>query len=58
MNFSGIIINKSPDLESIFVHKSLDTIERSSIFKNFTSDNLLLKEFWICHLNRVALFQV
>ena len=41
--FSGIIINISPNLESISVHKSLDTIESSSIINNFTSDNLFLK---------------
>ena len=31
--FSGIIINFSPILESISVHKSLDTIESSSIYQ-------------------------
>ena len=41
--FLGIIINISPNLESISVHKSLDTIESSSIINNFTSDNLFLK---------------
>ena len=32
-----------PNLESISVHKSLDTIERLSIIKRFTFDNLFLK---------------
>ena len=41
--FSGIIINISPNLESISVHKSLDTAEGSPIIKNFTSDNVFIK---------------
>ena len=40
--FSGIIINIFPKLESVSVHKSLNTIETSSIVKNFTFDNLFL----------------
>ena len=42
-NFSGIIINISLNLESIIVHKSLDSIGSSFIINNFTSDNLFLK---------------
>ena len=38
--FSGMIINISHNHESISVHKSLDTIKCSSIFKYFTFDNL------------------
>ena len=41
--FSGIIINISPNLGSISVHKSLDAIEISSIINNFTSDKLFIK---------------
>ena len=41
--FSGIIINISPNLESISVHKLFDTIESSSIINNFIYDNLFLK---------------
>ena len=40
--FSGIIINISSNLELISIHKLLDTIESSSIIKNFTSDSLFL----------------
>ena len=36
-------MNISPNLESISVNKSLDTIESSSIINNFTSDNLFFK---------------
>ena len=36
--FSGIITNISSNLELISIHKLLDTIESSSIIKNFTSD--------------------
>ena len=41
--FSEIIINSSSNLESIFIHKSLDTIYSSFIIKNFISGNLFLK---------------
>ena len=41
--FQGIIISIFPNLESNSVHRSLDTLESSSIIKNFTSDNLFLK---------------
>ena len=34
---------RSPNLESTYVHKSLNTIERLSIIKRFTFDNLFLK---------------
>ena len=40
---SGIIINVSSILESISAHKSLHTIENSSIINNNTSHNLFLK---------------
>ena len=40
---SGIIINISPNLESISVYKLLETIEISSIINNSSSDNLFLK---------------
>ena len=43
IGFSGIIINISSGLELIPVHKSLDTIEDSSITNNLTSDNLFLQ---------------
>ena len=39
MFFSGIIINISPNLESISVHKRLDTIESLFIIKDLASDN-------------------
>ena len=42
-DFSGIVMNISPNLESISVHKSVDTIESSSIINNFTSNSLFLK---------------
>ena len=41
--FSGNIIDISHKLESISVHKSLDTIKSSSIINSFTSDSLFLK---------------
>ena len=41
-SFSGIVIIISPNLEWIYVHKSLYTIECSSIINNFTSDSLFL----------------
>ena len=41
--FSGTIINISLNPEYVFVHKSLDTIESSSIIKSFTSDKLFFK---------------
>ena len=41
--FSGIIKNISFSLELISIHKLLDTIESSSIIKNFISDSLFLK---------------
>ena len=41
--FSRIIIIIYPNLGSLSVHKSLVTIESSSIINNFTSDNLFLK---------------
>ena len=34
---SGIILNISPNLESLSVHKSRETMESSSIIDNFTS---------------------
>lgn len=40
--FSGMIINIYPKLESIYVHKSLDTIDHLSIIENFPLDNLFL----------------
>ena len=43
MLFSEIIINIFPNLESITIHKSLDTIDSSFIIKNFIFDNLFLK---------------
>ena len=42
-DFSGIIINISTRLKLISVHKSLDTVENSTITKYFTSDRLFLK---------------
>ena len=39
--FLGIIMNVSLNLELISVYKSLDAIEKSSITKNFTSDNFI-----------------
>ena len=41
--FSVIAINLSPNLEWISLYKSLETIEQSSIIKNFNSDNLFLE---------------
>ena len=38
-----MVFQESSNFESISVHKSLDTIESSSIINNFTSDNLFLK---------------
>ena len=44
MLFLGIVVNTSLNLELISsVHKSLDTIQISSVIKNFNSDNLFLK---------------
>ena len=57
MIFKGIVIIISLNIESKSFHKSLDTIESSSIIKNFTSDNLFLKAALDLHLNQVALFQ-
>ena len=37
------IINTSPNLELIFVNKSLDTRESSSTVKNFTCNKLFLE---------------
>ena len=41
--FSVIVINISANLEWISLYKSFDTIEESSIIKNFNSDNLFLE---------------
>ena len=41
--FSVIVINISANLEWISLYKYFDTIEESSIIKNFNSDNLFLE---------------
>ena len=55
---SAIIINIFPKPGSILVHKSLDTIEGSSIINNFTSDNLFLKGALDLLFKQVILFLV
>ena len=56
--FPGIIINISPNFEATYLHKSLDTIENSFIIKNFTSDNLFLKEALDLPFKSSILFKV